>query len=237
MEKAGTDNDVARLQRLRSAHHRDQTALARTRQAALARTDRHESAAAACQTAIDGRSDTRGDAFAMTVDGHQYTKRTEAGAQVKLALARLINQPPTRPVNVGRLGGFDLTATRDAEAGITLHVAGAPITIELTAVDVAETEGARLVQRLEHRLARLDADRDQHLSEAATARAEADRAAARLGAPFDQQPLLDTLLARQTELEALLTPTPEPTSTAPDPVTPAERLQQLGRSTAPAREL
>ena len=94
--------------------------------------------------------------------------------------------------------------------------------------ELAELDPSRLIQRVEHRLARLERDLDEATAGGAAARTEAERAAARLDQPFEHADRLDKLLARQTELERLLAPEP------PELPTVAERLAAV-RCDPPAR--
>ena len=91
-------------------------------------------------------------------------------------------------------------------------------------------EPGRLMQRLEHRVGRLETDRDDATAGAASARHEAERAAARLGQPFEHADRLEKLAIRQAELERLLAPEPE-TVHAPSVV---DRLAAV-RGDPPAR--
>jgi len=119
MEKAGVDSDVARLQRLRQAHLRDQTALERRVTSAETGAASAEQRADLAGGAVAARVDTKGDAFTMTVGDRVYASRSEAGAQLKVTLATIEHQghaaarlsergaTTTRSV-VGRLAGFPL---------------------------------------------------------------------------------------------------------------------------------
>ena len=228
MEKAGVDAEIAKLQRLRSAHHRDQHALGGTHASALARADRHDRAAARIEAALARRVDTRGDRFAMTVIGTRHTGRADAGNALRTELARQHRQPDASPVTLGELGGLDvrLTATGHDQITIALDDVAA---IDVSVSELAGTDPARLVGRLEHRLHRLGRDLDDARGAASEARSEADRAGRRLGSPFDLQPRLDTLLDRQAELERHLSEVPDPTATSPPghPPTPSARLAAL----------
>jgi uncharacterized membrane protein YccC len=154
----------------------------------------------------------------MTLNGERHTQRADAGSQLRVVLA----EARTHPTDVGAFAGFDvIVAANQNLATATVSLADTPVAVELEISELAAIDPGRLVQRLEHRLARLERDRDDAQAEARTARAEAQRAAARLGQPFEQEQRLKTLIARQTELEELLAPEP------PEPVPTAERLTVL----------
>ena len=83
MDKAEADAALARLTRAERAHLRNQDALRH----AITRHEQNITGlaqlAADIDTAIARRQDTRGEAFTMTVDGHTYAKRADAGAAPK----------------------------------------------------------------------------------------------------------------------------------------------------------
>jgi superfamily II DNA or RNA helicase len=90
VEKAGVDTEVAKLTRLRTAHHRDQTSLSRTDATAAARAARLERHIEACDRALARRTETRGESFLMTLQGMHYTQRAEAGAQLSALLGLVL---------------------------------------------------------------------------------------------------------------------------------------------------
>lgn len=216
VEKAGVDAEVAKLTRLRTAHQRDQAALARTHASAGARAQRLEREVKLCSAAIERRVDTRGDRFHATIAGTRHASRADAGAHVRQLLA-------TEREVAGSFAGFELHARAERHAGVvTIALEPSPVTVELDLGELAEADPSRLVQRLEHRLARLDRDLDDARAGADIARAEAERAAARLDQPFEHAERLAKLVERQAELERLLAPEPEPPAVQPPSV--ADRL-------------
>ena len=222
VEKAGVDAEIAKLTRLRAAHQRDQAALSRTHASASARADRLERDAAACAAALARRADTRGDRFHATINGLRHTTRTDAGTH----LQRLAAERHHRSVS-GTFAGFDFHASVDRHVGVlTVTLDPSPISVDIDLADLPGIEPGRLVQRLEHRVGRLETDRDDATAAAAIARQEAERAAARLGQPFEHAERLDKLIGRHAELERLLAPEPELTP-AGEPPTIARRLASL----------
>jgi len=105
---------------------------------------------------------------------------------------------------------------------VTITLEPSPITVELDLPELAEADPGRLMQRLEHRLGRLERDLYDAQTGAGIARAEAERAAARLDQPFEHGDRLAKLVERQADLERLLAPEPEPP--AVDPPSVADRL-------------
>ena len=220
VEKAGVDAEIAKLTRLRAAHQRDQGALARTHATATARASRLEREAELCRRAIDQRRDTRADRFEAVIDGTRYTARADAGAHLcQLLIER------GRPAVDGSFAGFALRGNADRHAGIALVTLDpSPVKVELDLTELGQLDPGRLMQRLEHRLARLEQDLDDATAGAASARSEAERAAARLDQPFEHAERLVTLTSRQAEIERLLAPE----DPAVEPLSVAERLAAVG---------
>jgi len=219
VEKAGVDAEVAKLTRLRTAHQRDQSALTRTHASASARAQRLEREAELCAAALDRRVDTRADQFHATIAGTHHSSRAEAGDHLRQLLA-------AEREAAGSFAGFELRARVDRHAGmVTIALEPSPVTIELDLSELAEAEPNRLMQRLEHRVARLERDLDDARAGANIARTEAERAAARLDQPFEHADRLAKLVDRQAELERLLAPEPEPP--AVESPTVADRLASV----------
>lgn len=89
--------------------------------------------------------------------------------------------------------------------------------------DWSTAEPSRLITTVERRVQRLDDDLAAERTRAERAAAEADRAKARLGQPFDHAAGLATARRRQQEIAELLTPAePSPASVeAPASPTPS----------------
>ena len=214
VEKAGVDTEVAKLLRLRTAHQRDQTALARTHASAGSRAHRLDCTSDELRDAIARQVETRGDRFQLELAGTGHKSRVDAGKHLRAVIA-----DPTRTHAAGSFAGFDLHVRTDAVVGVAaFSLSPSPITVEVDLAEIASIEPARLVQRIEHRLARLDRDLADAVEGAAAARSEAERAGARLDQPFEHADRLGTLLARQSELERFLAPEP------PEPPSVADRL-------------
>jgi len=75
IDKAEADAQLARLVRAERAHHRNQDTLRRTITRLQAHITAQTKLADDLDAAIGRRRDTRGEAFAMTVEGQRYTKR------------------------------------------------------------------------------------------------------------------------------------------------------------------
>ncbi|MGH9030485.1 MAG: DEAD/DEAH box helicase family protein [Acidimicrobiia bacterium] len=227
LEKAGVDNDVSRLRRLERAHHDDQHRLRRTLESARQRAARGTQRVDALTGAIETRRDTRGDRFTMRVGEARFDKRTEAGTQLRFALARELERAArgstAAPVVVGELAGFPLRATVDRRIGDEVRLQlGDIIEVAMTAHEVANADPVGLIQRLERRVAGLDDALNDTRADLDEATREAERARARVGRPFEHTAELKRLVQRQAELtEALM-----PSADDPSPAVPVPALAQ-----------
>ncbi len=225
MEKAAVDTELARLVRLERSHHDDQHRLGRTVESAGQRAADADVDAAELRRVIAGRRDTRGERFAMTVDGKRHIRRVDAGVSLRaLGLGRLEATAPDSDgpeVRVGELAGLGVTLSSTTRVAPEIHlgVEATRIRLRFGAADWNHLDPGGLVQGLERRIENLDHVLAETLERGATARAEASRATARLGRPFEHEPQLCQLRHRQGEItEALLEATePErgPTSAEP----------------------
>ncbi|MGH3125862.1 MAG: hypothetical protein ACRDND_33210, partial [Streptosporangiaceae bacterium] len=221
---------LARLQRAERAHHRNQDALAH----AITQHEQDITGLTALggdiDTAIARRQDTRGDKFTMTVDGHPYAKRAEAGLRLKDLLQQEVasldglREHTTRP---GHLGGFPVTTDITRALGnttITLGLDGAPGTsIRLSPRELAEADPARLITRLENRLARLDENKTSTLAGIGRARREIAHARDSIDKPFPQAAELSAAREHARQIDEQLEqmaapphPEDQPVSSPPD---------------------
>ena len=216
LEKAAVDADVARLARLERAHHDDQHRLRRTLDAATHRADNAEHRAAALEAVIDRVADTRGDRFAMTVYGSTHTKRVDAGDHLQRLLRYRLDQTPPETsgptVQIGTLGGLTVhaQAITTIEDEVRVTIPDAHVDIRFLTDDLRRSDPSNLITRLERHLHRLpDTIADLH-QEADAARTEAQRAEARVGAPWDRSDELAGLRRRQQEIDEQLAASTEP---------------------------
>ncbi len=233
LEKAGADADVAQLSRLERAHHDDQHRLRRTLDTASARATRSAERADQLEAVVERLVDTRGDRFTMTVDGTHHTKRTDAGAHLKALLAdRLHATPPetstvlAETATLGGLAVFSQTTTV-IEDEVRLVLPDAHIEVAYRRLDWQTADPSSLVTRLERQLQRLPEVLTATRAESAAAHAEAARAEARIGQPWEHTEELTRLRRRQKEIDEALAETVEAPSNAaptnePDLPTPPE---------------
>ena len=193
MDKAEADAALARLQRAEHAHARNQNALTH----ALTRHEQDITRLTALtgdlDAAIGRRQDTRGDKFAMTVNGRAHGKRAVAGQHLKHLLQRQaaeLDGPRENTATPGHLGGFPVTAAAKRVLGkttVTLGLDGAPGTsIRLDEQELSQADPAGLITRLENRLARLEEEKAGALVGIGRAQREIAHAQDSIGKPFPQ---------------------------------------------------
>jgi N12 class adenine-specific DNA methylase len=218
LEKASVDADVARLTRLERAYHDDQHRLRRTLDSATRRAENAEHRAADLEAVMGRVTDTRGDQFTMTIDGQAHAKRVDAGEHLQRLLRRRLDQTPpetTGPVaEIGTLGGLAVIAQAitTVEDEVRVAIPDAHIEVTLLGDDLNRSDPSNLVTRLERHLHRLPDTLAELNQEGTAARAEASRAAARIGVPWDRDEELAGLRRRQKEIEESLAATTEPQS-------------------------
>ncbi len=138
MDKAEADAELARLVRAERVHRRNHDSL----QHAVVRHERNiaslQQLADQIDHAVARRVDTRGEKFAMTVDGQRHDMRAEACRhliQILGAAATTLRADLSRTVNPGQLAGFPVAARIDRALGsvnVSLELDGAPGTSIIT---------------------------------------------------------------------------------------------------------
>jgi N12 class adenine-specific DNA methylase/predicted RNA methylase len=196
VEHAKAKADLTRLERLERGWHRNQSQLHWTVRSSRQEITISQALIGEASAAIARRTDTRGDAFTMTVRGHDYTKRAEANDRLKGALGLVLADPANRDrpaVEVGTFGGFTIAAKAETMTvgkaphyktvtGLRVELVDAPGTeLRLTADDL---KTADLVTRLDNRLAKLEALRDHAEAEITRRETEIARAEQELAKPF-----------------------------------------------------
>jgi len=216
LDKAAVDADVARLARLERAHHDDQHRLRRTLETATHRADTAEHRAAELEAVVGRVVDTRGDRFAMTVDGRSHSKRVDAGDHLQRLLRERLDQTPPETsgptVQIGMLGRLAVhaQAITTIEDEVRVTIPDAHIDVRFLTDDLRRSDPSNLITRLERHLHRLpDTIADLH-QDAESARTEAQRAEARVGAPWDRSEELAGLRRRQQEIDEQLAASTEP---------------------------
>ena len=209
MEKAEADAELTRLERAERAHHRNHEAL----QHKVAQADQRITALTTLiddiGIAIARRTDTRGDAFTMTIDGFAYAKRTDAGRCLQQLVAQLEQdllksshrRLEERP---GELGGFPVVVTVERVLGsmnVITALDGAPGTeIRMTPAEVKAADPGKLIIRLENRLSGLESLSSRSQSEIDQLTTEAAHARDDIAKPFPQA---DQLAAARNQVALL----------------------------------
>lgn len=217
MEQAGVDQEVARLVRSARAYHQDQWRLQNVVDNTARSIEMLEREVALCEGAIARRIETRGDRFAMTVAGHTYTKRNEAGDDLirRLEVGCVRATEAGHNETIGTFAGFDVTARwkRVREYGsyygattveVTVRLKGTPIYFIVNRNEIANLDPQGTVIRLEHRVHDLDRDRDRAAVAIDQAANEKERASERIGMDFPHAEELAKLQARAAEIRAIL---------------------------------
>jgi len=225
LEKAGVDNEIARLMRLRQAHCRDRAMLRRGVEAARLVIPAVERSYRSAEAAIARRVDTAGEQFRMVVGGVEHRRRADAGAQLLSILIRELEVPEgnsAEPRSTGRLGGFEVEikalGVPGVETRVMIGLSDTPLErLYVTAGDLAGLDPAGVVMRLENKIRSLEHVREATVEALARVRKEMAAAESRIGLPFDQKERLTTLRRRQAEIEAALIPAESQAGQLADP--------------------
>ena len=216
LERAQLEATVARLDMLRRDWARNQSTLTWRARDARAAAARCQQEITQIDAAIARRTDTRGDAFAMTIEGSRHVKRADAAA----ALTDLINTrfdqldtspDPHRAWTIGELGGFtlilDITKNPYYGPPVLLRLDGIPDRGDPVGIAVKDLSGkplTGLITRLENRIGGLEKARAERAEQIAARLAEADAADADAGGQFPQDDELTQAAAQLDRLEAEL---------------------------------
>jgi hypothetical protein len=152
----------------------------------------------------------------MTVDGHHHKKRADAGKAVQRLLSeRLAATPPEttgQTVVIGRLGGLAVTGQALTTVADEVRVAIPDASVELAypSHEWEVAEPSAILTRLERHLHRLPEALAAVVADGEAAQAEAARAEARIGQPWDRADELAHLRRRQQELTEALAKAAEP---------------------------
>ena len=199
IQKAGLENEVARLQRQRAAHFDDQQDIRRRIHNARFDLATAVKRIAAVRQDIARRVPTRSDAFTMQIEGRTFTERRQAGAILLSKVRMAVRERAHGTWGIGHLGGFDfecdvrqdLTEQR-CTGGLRLLWTGWQQEVEV-GDDVTELG---LISRLEHALDRCEDGLEAAVRRKADAEARLRGYEPRLGEPFPLQAELDDKLGR-----------------------------------------
>jgi hypothetical protein len=189
--------------------------------------------------ALQARRPTRGDNFAMTLQGHRYTERTKAKQSLIHHLAQFRDYNKYLDLGwsrsddrIARLGGLDLSAR--ARGGLTgteisVHVHGIPDSEVKLSTDDWRRPTPGLITRLQNKIGELDKLRLDTEAAISRTRTEIERGTAQLGAPFSHTDELAAaraqLAAIEAEMQAQAAPPPDEQTTPDGNAAPAEHGQ------------
>ncbi len=205
MQKAGLDNEIARLQRQRAAHIDDQHDI--WRRIHVARHDQHraEDRIAAIRQDIARRIATRGDAFTMDIADRTFSERKVAGGSLLSKIRMAVLERDTRDWTMGRIGGFELACSvrrnlggQDCSAALILQRTEFEQVIEVQ----DELTALGLISRLEYVLDHFETEIEEQTRRRSDASHRLAGYEPRLGETFPLQGELNDRLARMAELEA-----------------------------------
>ena len=165
MQKAGLEAEIARLQRQEAAHFDDQHAVRSQLAEAQRAVAGSERRIGEIEQDLAIRTPTKGDLFAMTVNGRHYTKRPAAGGALLNLLRNLDVEAKEGDWVLASIGGFRVSAQafkdrRSKELQVTVGLdrtgesSDIPFDAGLTALG--------LVSRLEHALDHFEAELAEH---------------------------------------------------------------------------
>ncbi|GIJ40540.1 DEAD/DEAH box helicase family protein [Micromonospora andamanensis] len=201
IEKEELGMELARLERANRSHHNTHAALEKQIRELHQWIAVDERRIEALDQTIARRQDIRGEKFRMTVAGHQFDKRPDAGRALQHALtaaaAGLGSTEQRDRVPLAELGGFAVTVTvwngRDGVLVSLIVNDDAGMTTQMALADATTGDATGLVRRLEHHLAALETRRGQLVTNIARQHEEIDRARTQLGQPFARHDeLVDT---------------------------------------------
>jgi hypothetical protein len=217
LEKAGIDNDVARLERLASAHRAEQRRAGRVIATGQEQLPALEVRVEALHAALGRRADISGDNFTATIDGHHYTKRIEAAAQLIAALHQARHRAD-QTIPLGQIGGIDLEVKVDGIGGHTqLSVRPAGLYSRSIVLEPVDLKGdpLGLLTRVTNLVTGLETGLDQLAEQANRLRADIATSQQILQQPFDHAQELAHLKARQADIDDKLSKADKADEAAP----------------------
>jgi hypothetical protein len=210
IQKAGLENEIARLQRQRAAHIDDQHDIRRRIVNARHDQEHAERGIAAIEQDLARRVSTRGDAFTMDVAGKAMSDRRTAGGSLLSKIRLAVMERDIRDWTIGRIGGFDLVCS--VRRVLIGHGCAAELALLRTEheqkIEVGDDLTALgLISRIEYALDRFEINLEEQTRRRTDAIAQLKGYQPRLGEPFPLQGELDEKLARMAELHADLAQT------------------------------
>lgn len=260
LDKAKADAELTKLERLERSHVQTRSRLRYTIEVHEGRVPELEGEIEALRAAIERRTDTRGEQFAIETGGRRLTDRNEAGTVLIGQLTAAATGPestrPTEIPGIARLGGQSFDAfvwSAGPRAGYELRVSGTShggvvegSKSQLLELSTSEKPGS-LVVRMENRVAGLDEKLTRVQDDLQRTGEETQRATEQLERPFAHAAELEQARARVREIDAEMAglAAPEPSSSdaagpadtgAADPESPAPEPPASGDSSQSVAE-
>ena len=163
----------------------------------------------ALHAALARRVDVSGDNFAATIDGHHFTKRTEAAAQLAATLHQARHRAD-QTVPLGHIGGIDLEVRVDGSGGYTqLSIRPTGLYSRSIVLEPVDLKGdpLGLLTRVTNLVTGLETGLDQLADQASRIRADIATSQRILQQPFDHAQELAHLKARQADIDDELSKT------------------------------
>ena len=212
LEQSIVTNEVAKLERLERAWHRNQSNLHFIKSNAMAQADATQQQAVALRAALPKIIDTSDDRFRITVRGRTFDRRTEAAAAIvdwtaQHGLAYLPAGAERALGELGELSGFTIYIRATAALGkvnLVAQLRDAPGASVSLPRDELRQGGLGFVRMLENRVATLPRLLTDTEARHAAAVATAQEAELSIGAPFKHADELAAARQRATQVNAQL---------------------------------
>lgn len=206
MQKAGLEADIARLERLRSAHQDDQFAIRRQIRDAERDIEFSTRRIAEIGQDLDRLVPTAGDAFRMAVGKDAFTERKLAGRALMKEILTLVQLQHHGDIVIAGIGGFELaySGERFGQDGYRyttiLMRTGAEIEIELAVT----TTPLGALAKIEHVLGGLEAELERVRQRLTDAERRLDAYQLRQGGEFAFSEELTSKRSQLADIEASL---------------------------------
>jgi len=165
VQKAGLEAEIARLERQEAAHRDDQHAVRSQLAAARRAVATSERRVGEIEQDIATRKPTKGELFAMTVNGRSYDERTKAGGALLNLLRNLDVEQKQGDWVLASIGGFRVSAQvqktwrrKELQVDVVLDRTGEATEIAFS----ADLTALGLISRIEHALDHFEAELAEH---------------------------------------------------------------------------
>ena len=205
LRQAELDQEIRSLERLRRGYRDQQVRLATEISVVQSRAARQAQTADLVRRDAGKALDTRGEQFAITLDGKEYRKRPEAAEALGARIADLRAEAKAtgrigEDHSLGHFAGFPLTASptmgfKGLDVLLTLHGA-----VEHAVLVQGGSPAAGVLQRLENRVHGLGERATELDAEAAADRKRVEELQQRQGQPFPRE---EEYQAKRQELQQL----------------------------------